>query len=55
VTITTRFDGALAVMQARVAWRRDEEGASAVGLTFVKLREDHEALVQRVVISGTSR
>lgn len=52
VWLTLILNGTLAVLRARVSWCRVEETAARLGLQFIKLRYDQEALLQGVVIAG---
>lgn len=54
VRITLRLDDTLAVLDARIVWRRgDAGGSTALGLQFVQVPEAHVAALQHVVVAGT--
>jgi hypothetical protein len=54
VQVTLKVDGTLTVLKARVGWHVIEGRGHVVGLQFTRLQATHEALLQRVVVTGTA-
>ncbi len=53
VQVTMMLDGTLAVLRARVGWRRCDGPAPTLGLQFLGVQHHHEQLLQAIVLRGT--